>query len=328
MENEQKDNTGTKSKFFNIFNSKSALLLGVLITLAGVQNPSLFAAGLSVIIGTLAYKSAKNRKLGVTKPSTAKQILEIVGLILIVLAVAWQNDLKRIIVEDPFPNIFIPAWLITAYLTVVFGNYFSFNGNKKKRIGAIIGAFIAVFFILFFALYSIPIKEYFLSSGTQTTNTQSQSQNQWQEFSSTIGQFTVLLPSYPTYEPKDYQKGVNASADYHQDLYSAKGNGVSFSVEKLTFSNAVDFSSNSKVILEALVNALLQKSGDNKIISSEFTNYQGNEAIDFLVQNNNVYIKGRIILSGQNIYRLLALYESENLSSADYDKFVNSFELK
>ncbi len=323
MENEQKVNNSS-SKFFKIFNSKSALLLGVLITLAGVQNPSLFAAGISVIIGTVAYKSAKNRKLGLTQPSKAKQILEIVALILIVLVVAWQNDLKRILVEDPFPNIFIPAWLITAYLTVVLGNYFSFNGDKKKRIGAIIGAFIAVFFILFFVLYSIPIKEYFLSGGASISNTQTQ----WQDFSSTIGQFTVQFPSYPTYEPKDYQKGVNASADYHQDLYTAKGNGVSYSAEKLTFTNAVDLSSNSRVILEALVNALLQKSGDNKIISSEFTNYQGNEAIDFLVQNNNVYIKGRIILSGQNIYRLLAIYESGNLNGSDYDRFVSSFQIK
>lgn len=169
------------SKFFSIFNSKTSFIFGVLLTLGGFQNFDLFAPGISVIVGTLAYVSAKKRKLGVTQSSKIKQILEIFCLLLIVFVVAWQNDLVRIIVNNPFPNIFIPAWIITAYLTVVFDNYFSFNGNRGKRIGAIIAAFIIVNIALFFALYSIPIKEYILNNEVHTKNTQTQPQKQLQE---------------------------------------------------------------------------------------------------------------------------------------------------
>ena len=114
-------------KFFDIFNQRSSLLFGVFLLLIGAQNLNFFISGISVILGTLAYKSAKNRKLGITKASIFNQVLEITSFILIVLLVSWKNDLKRIIVNDPVPNIAIPAWLITAYLTVVFYEYFNFK---------------------------------------------------------------------------------------------------------------------------------------------------------------------------------------------------------
>jgi hypothetical protein len=138
---------------FNIFSSKSALWLGVLFIIAGTQTPSLGSEGLSILLGTLAYRSAKNRVLGTTKPSILKVLLEWAAFILVFILVALKNDLKRVLVNDPFPNIFVPAWLVTAYLTVVFQEFFS--GSRSTHIGRIIAVFIAIFFALFFFLYSL-----------------------------------------------------------------------------------------------------------------------------------------------------------------------------
>lgn len=170
------------TKFASIFNSNTALIFGVFLTLGGLQNFSLFVPGISVIIGTLAYVSARNRNLDISKTSIVRRIFEILCLLLIVLVVALQNDLIRIIIEDPFTNIFIPAWIVTAYLTTLLDDRFLSKRNMKKSIGVILGLFITVNIVLFYTLYySIPIKEYISNIAGQTENTKSQFQNQLQE---------------------------------------------------------------------------------------------------------------------------------------------------
>jgi len=151
-------------------------------------------------------------------------------------------------------------------------------------------------------------------------------------FTSPTGEFTVLLPAQPTNTAKDYVKGVNASANYHQDLFSTDWNGTILDVQKLSsFEKTVasGFSSNPQAILTALVTVLVSKDTGNKLISSQATTYQSEKAIDFLIENNstNADIKGRIILSGQTIYEMTAIYKKGGLSDADYAKFINSFQI-
>jgi hypothetical protein len=63
----------------------------------------------------------------------------------------------------------------------------------------------------------------------------------------------------------------------------------------------------------------------NQLISSNYTYHSTNRALDFQIKNKDEYIKGRIIVVGQEQYLLMEDYPISNYSDADYNKFINSF---
>ena len=99
--------------------STIALVLGVLSIISGLAKPnSVFTAGIIIIIGALAYRSAKKRKLGEAPDSILRKSLEVLSLLIILALVLLQNNVVYYIVTDPFPNLIIPLWAITAYLII------------------------------------------------------------------------------------------------------------------------------------------------------------------------------------------------------------------
>lgn len=92
------------------------LVLGV-ITFMGLATtkPTVALSGVHMILGALAYRSAKKRYLGEAEFKWIRIGLENVALILIVLSVVLQRDLKYAIVTDPFPNLILPLLIFIAY---------------------------------------------------------------------------------------------------------------------------------------------------------------------------------------------------------------------
>jgi hypothetical protein len=101
--------------------STIALILGFLSfagSVANPANPGGLIAGPVIILGALAYRSAKKRKLGEVHNTAMRKGLEISALIIIAAAILLQNDLKTLIATDPVPNLVIPLWAIIAYVVI------------------------------------------------------------------------------------------------------------------------------------------------------------------------------------------------------------------
>lgn len=101
--------------------STIALILGFLLfagSVANPSNPSGLIAGPVIILGALAYRSAKKRNLGVVRNTALRKGLELLALIMIAAATLLQNDLKNLIATDPVPNLIIPLWAIIAYIVI------------------------------------------------------------------------------------------------------------------------------------------------------------------------------------------------------------------
>ena len=77
-------------------------------------------AGVVMVLGALAYRSAKKRKIGEVKSTLMRQCLELGLLVLICLAILLQNDLVSRMISDPVPNVIVPLWAIIAYLIILF----------------------------------------------------------------------------------------------------------------------------------------------------------------------------------------------------------------
>ena len=99
-----------------------AILFGVLALLAGLsQQTALSITGLIIIVGASACRSAKKRKIGAVGASTLRLSMEISAILIVILAIVAQKGLAKLIVEDPVPNLIIPAWVVIAYLYVFIG---------------------------------------------------------------------------------------------------------------------------------------------------------------------------------------------------------------
>ena len=150
-----KQTTSQNKSFFEkyIYDRDKRLLgstLAIVSGLAGIASPSLKEVGWAMILGALAYKSAKKRQLGLTAPSLAKTVLELIALLAIFFIVFLRNDIRTLIVNDPFPNLTVPVWALTAYVVVVCDKVFS--GTRKRTLALIIVLFILLHIVVFYGV--------------------------------------------------------------------------------------------------------------------------------------------------------------------------------
>ena len=99
--------------------STIALILGILYFISGLtKGNSGLIAGPIMILGALAYRSAKRRKLGTAKSTSFRRYLEITAICIIIAGVLFQKNLPYLIATDPVPNLIIPLWALIAYLII------------------------------------------------------------------------------------------------------------------------------------------------------------------------------------------------------------------
>jgi len=99
--------------------STIALGIGVLSVVYGLTKPSsTLIAGIIIILGALAYRSSKKRKLGEIRGSSIRKVLEVCAIVIIIAAVLLQKDLTYHIATDPVPTLIIPLWAIIAYFVI------------------------------------------------------------------------------------------------------------------------------------------------------------------------------------------------------------------
>lgn len=96
-----------------------AIVIGMLGILAGLAKPgAILFAGIVIILGAFAYRSAKKRKLGEVQSSLLRKIVEAVAIITAMSVVLLQNNLIQAIESDPVPNLIIPLWALIAYIII------------------------------------------------------------------------------------------------------------------------------------------------------------------------------------------------------------------
>jgi hypothetical protein len=87
----------------------------VLLSLNPLPGPGL-VGGPVMVVGALAYRSAKKRRLGEVRSTRMRHGMEALAVLLIAASVVLQNDLKHALKTDPISNLLVPAWCIVAYL--------------------------------------------------------------------------------------------------------------------------------------------------------------------------------------------------------------------
>ena len=78
----------------------------------------LLTAGAVLILGALAYRSAKQRRLGDVASTPLRRVGEGIAILLLLLSVLLQKDLKNQIATEPLVTVLVPVWALVAYLLV------------------------------------------------------------------------------------------------------------------------------------------------------------------------------------------------------------------
>ena len=111
---------GNKSWKIHI-GSTLGMVLGVLTISAGLQkvDVSFINAGITMLVGALAYRSAKKRKMQQVENTVLRRVIEGLSICGLIALISLRDDLMMLIAEDPVPNFVIPAYVLFAYLIVI-----------------------------------------------------------------------------------------------------------------------------------------------------------------------------------------------------------------
>ena len=104
--------------------STLAIILAVLLFLTGTNaiaygqgDATGLTSGPMVLLGALAYRSAKKVRIGDVSAGSVRTALELVAMAVVILLWIGQNDLKSQIANHPVPSLIIPLWLIIAFFS-------------------------------------------------------------------------------------------------------------------------------------------------------------------------------------------------------------------
>ena len=107
--------------------STLGIVLGILAIVSGLTMPgSILIAGIVMLVGALAYRSAKKRKMQEVNNTVLRKALEGIGIFGLIALIVLQKDLKELIATDPVPNFIIPIFVLIAYLIALI------RKNKSK----------------------------------------------------------------------------------------------------------------------------------------------------------------------------------------------------
>lgn len=105
--------------------STVAIILGLIMIGAIASQPqsSLPIAGAVTLLGALAYRSCKRRRLGEVPSTMLRRGLEIAALVAAVLVIVLQNNLRERLILDPVAHFLPILWVLVAYAVALFRNY-------------------------------------------------------------------------------------------------------------------------------------------------------------------------------------------------------------
>ncbi len=150
--------------------------------------------------------------------------------------------------------------------------------------------------------------------------------NSWKTFHATSGKCKISLPSVPEHisqrmrmpeEGYDLQYDVYVASHEKQAVYMV------LIAQYPPFVNE-DY---AEMSLESFLNGILSQNENNRLLFADLVEVNGNKALDFFIQTNGVYFKGRAIMAKNNLYLLAMECEVKNYQEVHFNHFVNSFQI-
>lgn len=148
----------------------------------------------------------------------------------------------------------------------------------------------------------------------------------WKEFESPNGKFQVMLPTIPqqaTENIVDQKTGENRNYDMY---VSERLNGTIFMISLITFESNPN-AAKQEMLLTEMMDDMVNSNPNNELISKAYSEYLGNQALDFRISSVDVNIDAKTFMVDNTMYVLSRVTPSSENDPSEFNFFVNSFEL-
>lgn len=147
----------------------------------------------------------------------------------------------------------------------------------------------------------------------------------WREFVSTANGFKVSLPDYPQHASQNVSIPKTDKKRRYEMYAAEKIDGTVFMINVITYPSQADLVS-PVAVTEEIVREMMEKNPNNKLDKIDHTMFEGHEAADFVIQNPERKISGKVVVIGKVLYLLTYIAKKENFSEADYQHFIETFD--
>ena len=150
---------------------------------------------------------------------------------------------------------------------------------------------------------------------------------EWHEYNSPTGQFKVLLPSLPQHASEKMNDPKSKQTRMYDMYVVEKDNGTLFMINLITYLENKDPIENDEMLAKVM-NDMLISNPKNTLKDMQMVNYQNTQAMDFIIENDQIDLSGRTFILGKTLYVLTTVAKIENYNPDEFKFFINSFQLE
>ncbi len=175
------------------------------------------------------------------------------------------------------------------------------------------------------AILAVFVYSRFQHSSSADMSSSSEQYADWREFREAGGKFSSKMPSLPQHaaEAVPLQGGQGS---IHYDMYlSQEKDGTTFMISQIQYPDS--YETDATQLLDGVMQEMMRGHKDNVLKMKTTGQFQENNSLDFLIQNNDVYIRSRTFLHGKTLYVLTVIDRNIADLEAGFKKFSESFAL-
>lgn len=160
--------------------------------------------------------------------------------------------------------------------------------------------------------------------GESTSVAQESTLQNWKQFTSTEGNFTIELPTEPQIVDQKIEIPKTDLLIRYQTYLSEPYENVVYVVSVWTYPSEIDMS-RPEVNLQDGFGGMLAALPDAEVKSMRQFEFEGADALEFLVKSDTILFQGMLLLSGNTLYQVFTVYQEQEVERVQYQEFIGSF---
>lgn len=148
----------------------------------------------------------------------------------------------------------------------------------------------------------------------------------WQNYSFPESGFSVDFPKKPERIKQTIDVPKTDLKINYETFLSEPSDSIVFVVSVWDYPAEVDMSK-SETNLQDGFSGMLSALPGSEVLNMKMSDISGFKALDFLVQNEDIYFQGKLIIAHHTLYQVFTVYKNTEEMKNNYPQFINSFKL-
>ncbi len=148
----------------------------------------------------------------------------------------------------------------------------------------------------------------------------------WMDYQDFNKGFSILFPSYPESNSENFDNPHTRDVLTYNELKSCENDKVCYTVGYLDLPRSWRFAG-AKTLLKGALEIVVEHEKNADLVSSQLTRHQRNPAIDFEINKGKTVEKGKLVLIGRTLYRLMVT-QPQSYPDSNLQPFIDSFQLR